>query len=266
MTSYHNHLKFSHATNSRQKLYSMSLMPPRKGKKRLQPQTPTGKPPAKASRPSSPDYTAWMESQLGPKPTPKTSIPPAASPSQSSSGNPRTPPTPTRSSSAAPMVEDPRSPSLDHDPIAFTMVETELDDDEAASSFKECLDWLRFLAQHKGQRGCLLDLLDTASLSLRDLIGTVGTGEKATYAAAAASTAPQPRVPKRVSTTPTAKQTKRHIHNAVTCFERVSRELPGAPQDTLLNIVSRSDLNTAPPPLPSAPKPRKRPACLVKGI
>src|SRR6266704_3334264 len=244
----------------------MSSTPPRKGKKRLQPQTPTGKPPAKASRPSSPDYTAWMESQLGPKPTLKTSVPPAVSPSQSISGNPRTPPTPTRSSSAAPMVEDPRSPSPDHDPIAFTTVETEIDDDKAASSFKECLDWLRFLAQHKGQWGRLLDLLNTASLSLRDLIGSVGTGEKATYAAAAASTAPQPRLPKRVTTALTAKQNKRHIQNAVTRFERVSRELPGAPRDMLLNIVSKSNLTTAPPLFPVLPKPRKRPACLVKGI
>src|SRR6266571_4562029 len=244
----------------------MSSTPPRKGKKRQAPQTPSGKPPAKASRPSSPVPDVWIDAGNVSNPTPSFSVPPAIPPFQPPSGSSRTPPTPTRSSSAAPMVEDPRSPSPDHDPIAFTTVETDLNDDEATSSFKECLDWLRFLAQHKGQRGRLLDLLDTASLSLRDLMGTVGTGEKATYAAAAASTAPQPRLPKRVSTTPTAKQTKRHIQNAVTRFERVSRELPGAPRDMLLNIVSRSDLNTAPPPLPSAPKPRKRPSCLVKGI
>src|SRR6266568_2602549 len=110
----------------------MSLTPPRKGKKRLQPQTPTGKPPAKASRPSSPDYTAWMESQLGPKPTPKLSAPPAIPPFQPkvmASGSAWTPPTPTRASSADPMVEDPWSLSPDLDPLAFTTVETELDNE-----------------------------------------------------------------------------------------------------------------------------------------
>ena len=205
-------------------------------------------------------------SQLGPKPTPKTSVPPAIPPFQHPSGSSRTPPTPTRASSAAPMVEDPQSPTPEPDPIAFTTVETELNDDEAASSFKEVLDWLRYLAQHRGQRGRLLDLLATATSSLQDLMGTVGMEAKAMYAVAAASTAPQPRLPKRVATAPTAKQSKRHIQNAITHFKRVSRQLPGAPRDMLLNIVSQSDLTTAPPPLPSAPKPRKRPSCLVKGI
>src|SRR6266704_2902990 len=142
----------------------MSSTPPRKGKKRLQPQTPTGKPPAKASCPSSPGYTMWMESQLSPKPTLKTSVPPAASPSQSTSGTSRTPPTPTRSSSVAPMVEDLWSPSPEHDPIAFTTVDTALNDNEAESSFKEVLDWLHYLAQDREQRGRLSDLLAVASL------------------------------------------------------------------------------------------------------
>src|SRR6266568_1683653 len=244
----------------------MSSTPPRKGKKRLQPQTPSSKLPAKASRPSSPDYTAWMESQLSPKPTLRKSVPPAASSSQSTAGNPRTPPTPTRASSVDPMVEDPRAPSPEPDPIAFTTVDTTLNDDEAESSFKELLDWMRYLAQHKEQRGRLSDLFTAASSSLRDLMGTVGMGEKATHAAAAATTAPQPRLPKRAAIAPTTKQAKRHIQNAVTRFERVSRELPGAPRDTLLNIVTQSDLTTTPPPLPSAPKPRKQPACLIKGI
>src|SRR6266704_1094967 len=189
----------------------MSSMHPRKGKKRLQPQTPSGKPLAKASRPSSPDYTAWMESQLGPKPTLSKSVPPAASFSQSTSGNPRTPPTPTRASSATPMVKDPRTPSPEPDSIAFTTVDTALNNAEAESSFKEILDWMRYLAQHKEQCGRLSDLLTAASLSLRELMGTVGMGEKATYAAAAAPSVPQPRLPKRVATAPTAKQTKCNI-------------------------------------------------------
>src|SRR6266567_9180480 len=108
----------------------MSSTPPRKGKKRHAPQTPSGKPPAKASRPSSPDYNAWMELQLGgaKKPTLESSAPPVIPSFQPTSGSSRTPPTPTRASSAAPMVEDPRSPSPDLDTIAFTTVETEITD------------------------------------------------------------------------------------------------------------------------------------------
>src|SRR6201994_4716523 len=37
-------------------------------------------------------------------------------------------------------------------------------------------------------------------------------------------------------------------------------------EKTVLNIVSRSALRPAVPPLPAPPAPRKRPACLVKGI
>src|SRR6266568_7356229 len=170
----------------------MSLTPPRKGKKRLQPQTPTGKPPAKASHPSSPDYTAWMESQISPKPTPKSSAPPAIPSFQPASGSTRTPPTPTRASTVDPMVEDPRAPTPDPDPLAFTTVDTELDDEEAASSFKELLDWMRYLAQHQGQRDCLHDLLTMAASSLRDLMGSGSCEKPATYAAVATS-APQPK-------------------------------------------------------------------------
>src|SRR6266704_7039965 len=111
LTTYHHHLQIFTCSTQSSKTPSMSSTPPRKGKKRLQPQTPTGKPPAKASRPSSPDYTAWMESQLGPKPTLTKSVPPVASSSQSTAGNPRTPTTPTRTSSETPMAQDPRTPS-----------------------------------------------------------------------------------------------------------------------------------------------------------
>src|SRR6266704_3196003 len=121
LTTYHHHLQIFTCSTQSSKTPSMSSTPPRKGKKRLQPQTPTGKPPAKASRPSSPDYTAWMESQIGPKPMPTTSTPPAPSqPKASASGPSRTPPTLTRASSVTPMVEDPRTPSPDPDPIACT--------------------------------------------------------------------------------------------------------------------------------------------------
>src|ERR1700759_2982127 len=65
---------------------------------------------------------------------------------------------------------------------------------------------------------------------------------------------------------PTARQSKRSIQNAVNRYERLSRELPGAPKDTLLRIVARSDLSSAVPPLPASPAPRKKPRCLVKGI
>ena len=50
------------------------------------------------------------------------------------------------------MIEDPRAPTTDPDMIVFTTVDSELNDEEAASSFKELLDWMRYLAQHQGQQ------------------------------------------------------------------------------------------------------------------
>jgi hypothetical protein len=60
------------------------------------------------------------------------------------------------------------------DPLAFTTVEDDLDEVEAESSFKELLDWMRYLAQHQGQRRRLIDLLSVATDSLRDLSGIPG--------------------------------------------------------------------------------------------
>src|SRR6266571_1089493 len=100
----------------------MSSTPPRKGKKRQAPQTPSGKPPAKASRPSSPDSDTWKDAGSIQDPTFDFSIPPTIPPFQpkaTPSGSSRTPPTLTRASSAAPMVEDPRSLTPDLDPLAF---------------------------------------------------------------------------------------------------------------------------------------------------
>ena len=98
--------------------------------------------------------------------------------------------------------------------------------------------------------------------SLRDLLGVSEASKPSTYAAAAATSAPKPRVPKKAAPAPTTK----HIQHAITRYERVSKELPGASKDTLLKVVAASNLRTAPTPLPDAPKPKKRPACLTKGI
>jgi hypothetical protein len=132
---------------------------PRKGKKRAPPSTPTGRPPAKASRPSSPsdDPLGEMFDALS-SPTPATSALPetpsfrrkAKATSHHGTDMPFTP--------AAMTVDPPRAstPAPEFDPLAFTTVDDELDDEEASSSFKELTDWLRYVAQHKGQRGRLL--------------------------------------------------------------------------------------------------------------
>src|ERR1700759_195038 len=124
---------------------------------------------------------------------------------------------------------------------------------------------MRYLAQHKEQRGRLLDLFTVAISSLWDLPGT-GVPEKpavpATYTSATATSSPTPRPPSKGTAAPTTK----HIQHAITRFERVSKELPGAPRDTILKVVSNSNLNPAPDPLPESPQPQKKPACLVKGI
>src|SRR6201994_945263 len=143
-----------------------------------------------------------------------------------------------------------------------------MDKEDAESSFKELLDWMRYLAQHKGQQGRLTNLLTEAVSSLRALSGETGATKAASYAAAAATSAAQPTGPSKPKPRPaqTVKQSKRLIQHPVPRFERASKELPGAPRDTLLNIVARSDLKTAPPPLPKVPGPKKRASCLVKGI
>ena len=99
-----------------------------------------------------------------------SSGPPANPTSQPQPGTSQTPPTPTRGSSVAPMDTD-RGSSPVPDPLTFTTVEDALDDHEAESSFKQLLDWMRYLAQHKEQRGRLLDLMSIAAASLRDLTG-----------------------------------------------------------------------------------------------
>src|ERR1700759_5880077 len=124
---------------------------------------------------------------------------------------------------------------------------------------------MRYLAQHKEQRGRLLDLFTVTITSLRDLPGS-GALEKpavpAMYASVTATSAPRPRPSKKGKSAPSTK----HIQHAITRFERVSKDLPGAPRDTILKVVSNSKLNTAPDPLPESPQPQKKPACLVKGI
>jgi hypothetical protein len=169
-------------------------------------------------------------------------------------------------------VDPPRSPTPapEDDPISFTTVDETLSDEDATSAFKELLDWMRYLAQHTEQRERLADLLGAARESLGTLMGPEGDpSHTPTYANVAATSATQQPAPRRAQATTgtrTVKPARRQIQHAITRFERVSRELPGAPKDTVLNIVARSDLRTAPPPLPLAPAPRKKPACLVRGI
>jgi hypothetical protein len=250
----------------------MTTTPPKKGKKRAPPSTPTGRPPAKASRPSSP-FEPFGELLDEPASSPSTSALPAIPPFRRTakatrvhSGN-----TPLRTPTAM-TVDPPRSPTpaLENDPIEFTTVDETLSDEDATSAFKELLDWMRYLAQHVEQRDRLADLLGEARESLRTLRGTErDPSHTPTYAHVAATSATQQSAPRRAQNTTgsrTAKPARRQIQHAITRFERVSRELPGAPKDTLLNIVARSDLRNAPPPLPSASAPRKKPVCLVKGI
>ena len=57
------------------------------------------------------------------------------------------------------------------DPLAFTTIEDALNNDEVELSFKELLNWMLYLAQHKEQRACLLNLMSIAAASLQDLSG-----------------------------------------------------------------------------------------------
>src|SRR6266704_1258518 len=98
--------------------------------------------------------------------------------------------------------------------------------------------------------------------SLAALLGGAEGGKPASYAAAAATSAPRPRIPKKAGAVPTTKI----LQHAITCYEHASKELPGAPRDTLLKVVTSSNLNTAPTPLQNASQQKKKPSCLVQGI
>src|ERR1700759_842827 len=243
----------------------MSTTPPKKGKKRAPPSTPTGRPPAKASRASSPartseDAPSGFASTINPSVLP--AIPPFRPPAGSSAGL----------QPAFEFIEDPSAQEETipednaDDTLTFTTVDDDIDESEANDSFNELASWIRYLAQYKGQRGQLTSLFDEATSSLRALSGDSGRVKPASYAAAAATSTPPSSGSRRPTAPPTAQQSKQSIQNAVNRYERVSRELPGAPKDTLLCIVARSDLSTAVPSLPADPKPQKKPRCLVKGI
>src|ERR1700759_1549047 len=254
----------------------MSTTPPKKGKKRAPPSTPSGKPPAKTSRASSPtpepsgEFRGW-------EPPPRPSDQPVKSleERQASARKRKATPAPTDPSTASQMdvseepaleYADAPAPPSHANTLSFATVEEPMDDADAESSFQEMIDWLRYLAQHQEQRGRLITLLTEATSTLRDLSGPPARVEPASYTAAAATSALAKPATKKPAAAPTVKQKKRQIQNALNQYERVSKELPGAPKNTLLNIVARSDLRTAVPPLPTPPKPRRRPACLVKGI
>jgi hypothetical protein len=228
----------------------MSSTPPRKGQKRPAPQTPSDKPPPKASRPSSPT-TPTRQSTSGSRAARR--------------GLQREDIPVLRAGTGLVDLSDldPAAMATD-EPSRFTVQTTddEIDDEEAESSFKELTDWTRYVAQHKGQRQRLLAFTVEVASLLRDLMGLPEEGKPTSYAAAAATSAPGPRFPKKATPAPTTK----HIQHAITRFERVSKELPGAPRDTLLKVVSQSNLRSAPTPLAETPKPRKKQACLVKGI
>src|ERR1700760_2616303 len=204
----------------------MSTTPPKKGKKRAPPSTPSGKLPAKTSRASSPTPTPSGEFQ-GWEPPPRTSDQPVKSLEERQ--------TPRRTRKATPATGEPSTasqmdvseePGLEYtdapaDPtpaptLSFATVEEKMDDADAESSFQELIDWLRYLAQHQEQRGRLVDLLSEATSTLRDLSGIPGPGKPASYAAATATSAPASSVPKcSAAAPPTVKQKKRQIQNAL---------------------------------------------------
>jgi hypothetical protein len=241
----------------------MSTTPPTKGKKRPAAQTPSGKPAAKASKASTPTRPPGQR-PLDPLVLEGIRQSFGSAASASTSSNPQYEeleniPSPDAGTPTASMDTDlPQAPV----PFVIPTVDDEIDDDEANSSFQELTSWVRYLAQHRGQRQRLLSLTTEVVESLRDLLGEPEGAKTATYASVAATSAPRPRQPKKASRA----QTTRTIQHAITRYERVSKELPGAPKDALLKAIASSNLKTAPAPISVAPTPRKRPACLVKGI
>ena len=95
----------------------------------------------------------------------------------------------------------------DEESVPFTIpsVEGALQDDEVESSFKELHDWTRYIAQHQEQRQRLLCFTAQVMDSLKALLGGTEGEKPATYAAAAATSAPRPRNPKKAGAIPTTK-------------------------------------------------------------
>src|ERR1700759_1873330 len=193
----------------------MSTTPPKKGKKRAPPSTPTGRPPAKASRASSPARTN-EDAPSGFAPTLNPSDLPAIPPFRPSAGSSAglQPAFKFIEEPAQQEGSEPEGPEPDNDNLAFTTVDDDIDESEANDSFNELASWIRYLAQYKGQRGRLTSLFDEATSSLRALSGDSGRVKPASYAAAAATSAAPPlSAPKRPATLPTQRQTKRSIQN-----------------------------------------------------
>ena len=162
----------------------MSTTPPRKGKKRQAPQTPSGKPPAKAR----PDPASFADTSSRSTPGPSDDTFRPADPFTAGAHTRAPSPTPGPSGSAtAPMAtDDPESPSS---VFPIPTVTTEIDEAEAESSFQELQSWTRYIAQHPGQRTRLLKFTAEVQASLETLLGGEEREAPAMYAAAAATSA-----------------------------------------------------------------------------
>src|ERR1700759_5037920 len=178
LTSYHHLPIWEHSVDqSDYAKYSpsMSTTPPKKGKKRAPPSTPTGRPLAKASRASSPARIEDAPSGFAPRSFSSVlpEIPPFRSPGSASAGlQPAFVEQPLEQTILQPEDtfgggEEPVPLDGDDDEtLAFTMVDEDIDESEANDSFNELASWSRYLAQYKGQRGRLTTMFeeDTSSL------------------------------------------------------------------------------------------------------
>src|ERR1700759_5159594 len=137
----------------------MSTTPPKKGKKRAPPSMPTGWPPVKASKPSTPAATGDNPMMGFTSSLDSSAIPPFKLPSNSTAGTSKTPPLPTELTEEKPWEGDdkpepgPLPPSFPPPTLSFTTVEEKMDNADVESSFQEFINWLWYLTQHQEQRG-----------------------------------------------------------------------------------------------------------------
>src|SRR6201995_1155499 len=209
----------------------MSTTPPKKGKKRAPPSTPTGRPPAKTSRASSPTPHTGDDALTGSAPSVNPSalpaIPPFPHPSGSSSAPSRGPTdvfSQRGGDSAMAGDDEEGSPTPPAETVSFATLEDDMDDEEAESSFKELLDWMRYLGQYQGRRGRLTTLLSAAVENLRELSGETGGRKPASYAEATATSAAPSKTSAKPRPAQTARQSRRQIKHAITRFEQVTKQ------------------------------------------